>query len=258
MHYNHIKFTVLDKIGYLSLSREPVNALNREMVQEITQCAEFIAKESNISVLVIQSNQKIFCAGADLKEREKIPENQVGEVVAEIGKMNSAIANLPMPTIAAVNGSALGGGAELALSCDLRILSDAAKIGLTETSLGIIPGAGGTQRLTRIIGYSKALYWIGSARIFDAEEAFADGIADFLAPADELLDVATELATELAENAPLALRAAKGAIAEGFGKSLEDALKIESDWYRKIIKTEDRLEGLRAFKEKHKPKWQGK
>ena len=124
--------------------------------------------------------------------------------------------------------------------------------------MGIIPGAGGTQRLSRIIGYSKTLYWVGSARIFDAEEAFADGVADFLAPSDELLDVAAELATELAENAPLALRAAKGAIAEGFGKPLDEALEIESDWYGKIIKTEDRLEGLRAFKEKRKPKWEGK
>ena len=257
MKYNHIQFTVLDQIGYLTLSRPSVNALNRAMVKEITQCAEFIVSESNISALIVQSNQKHFCAGADLKERERIPVEQVAEVVSEIGKMNLAIEKLPMPTIAAINGSALGGGAELALSCDLRMLAETAKIGFTETSLGIIPGAGGTQRLTRVIGYSKALYWISSARIFDAEEAFGDGVADFLAPADELLDIVTELANEFTENAPLALRAAKGAISEGFDESLTNALKIESKWYEKIIQTKDRLEGIRAFKEKRKPKWGG-
>lgn len=258
MQYKYIQYTCLDHIGYLTLSRPPVNALNQKIVKEIMQCAKFIAEETNISVLVLESNQKHFCAGADLKEREKMPDKKVHEVVESIGKMVSVIENLPMPTIAAINGSALGGGAELAFGCDLRIMADSAKIGLPETSLGIIPGAGGTQRLPRIIGYSKAMYWLCSARIFDAEEAFADGVADFLAPANELLDTVAELASELAENAPLAIRAAKSAIFEGSGKSLEEALKIEIHQYKKILHTEDRNEGLRAFKEKRRPNWHSK
>ncbi|NUM82420.1 enoyl-CoA hydratase/isomerase family protein, partial [bacterium] len=172
-----------------------------------------------------------------------------------IGGVIQAIGDIEIPTIAAVNGSALGGGCELALACDFRILSDDAKIGLRETALGIIPGAGGTQRLPRLIGYSNALLWILTARIFTANEALHHGVATMVTVKDQLHATARQLAEEIMANAPIAVRQAKKAVQLGLNTSLQNGLEIENECYNAVIPTNDRVEALKAFQEKRKPKW---
>jgi enoyl-CoA hydratase/carnithine racemase len=254
----YIQLDKADWITTLTLSRSPVNALSREMVSELAQAAETLAAADEISVIVVRSDQRHFCAGADLKERQAVAPDQVAAVVTAIRDCFQYIADLPQITIAAVNGSASGGGAELALACDLRIMGDNVRFGFSETSLGIIPGAGGTQRLPRLIGLSRAKELILSARMIDAEECLRLGVADRVVPAARLDDAANSFAAELARNAPLALRAAKAAIREGFDLPLAEGLENEARAYAKTIPTRDRTEGIKAFLEKRTPDWEGK
>jgi enoyl-CoA hydratase/carnithine racemase len=184
-------------------------------------------------------------------------DDKVKETVKLIGDTITAVENLPVPVIAAINGSAFGGGLELALACDIRIASETAKVGLTETSLGIIPGAGGTQRLPRIVGVPTAKELIYTARRLDAKTAHALKIISHVYSPQHLLDEAKKLAKEIAINAPLALRAAKAAINQGAETDLKTGLQIENDCYQTTLKTLDRLEGLSAFKEKRKPVYRG-
>ena len=244
-------------VAILILSRPPVNALSREMVGELAAAAGLLAGDSSVSVVVIRSDQSHFCAGADLKERQTIPDGQVSDVVSAIRDCFDAIAHLPQPTIAAVNGSALGGGAELALACDLRIMAEDVHFGFTEVSLGIIPGAGGTQRLPRLIGPSKAKELIFSGRILDSAGCLGYGLADRVVPVKDLEGAGLALARELTANAPLALRAAKQAILQGMDLPMADGLKIEGMAYDSLIHTRDRVEGLKAFMEKRSPDWRG-
>ena len=159
---------------------------------------------------------------------------------------------------AAIHGTAAGGGCELALSCDFRVMESGGRIGLPETSLAIVPGAGGTQRLPRLIGVSRAKHWIFSGRLFTAEEALADGVADRVAGRDELLAVAHDMVIEAASAAPLAIRAAKAALDAALGLPLEEGLALEWEAYESILGTEDRLEALAAFREKRKPVFKGR
>ncbi len=247
-----------DGLAFLTLSRQPVNALSQEFVSTLSELFDEITVNSQIKVLVISSSIKHFCAGADLKERSNLSIDETERVVSDIGNFFSKLEKLPFPTISAINGSALGGGLEISLCCDFRVAEDSAILGLPETSLGIIPGAGGTQRLPRLIGLSKGKYWIFSARKFSAEEAFIDGVVDFLSPDGEVLETAIDLATELMENAPLALRASKEAISKGMGISLESGLKVEKEAYSITLNSEDRIEALKSFTQKRPPKWSGK
>lgn len=256
--WKFLQLDTTDRIATLTLSRTPVNALSQAMITELTQAAETLAAEDEISVVVMRSDQGHFCAGADLKERQAVNSDQIAVVVGAIRDCFQDIANLPQPTIAAVNGSALGGGAELALACDLRIMSDDVRFGFSETSLGIIPGAGGTQRLPRLIGLSRAKELILSARIIDTDECLRLGLADRVVPAAQLHDAADSFAQELAQNAPLALRAAKEAILKGMELPLAEALEEEGRAYGKTIQTRDRTEGIKAFLEKRTPNWEGK
>nr|MCS5661753.1 enoyl-CoA hydratase-related protein [Dehalococcoidia bacterium] len=164
----------------------------------------------------------------------------------------------PVPTLAAINGNCLGGGLELALACDMRIMTDDTFIGMKETSVGVMPGAGGTVRLPRLIGESKAKQWIFSAQSFTPEEALGDGVIDWLVEKDELGDAVQEIFGQIAANAPLAIQAAKRSINEGFGWTVKQALEVEQRAYKSIISSEDRQEGLKAFREKRRPKWKGK
>ncbi|UCH09988.1 MAG: enoyl-CoA hydratase/isomerase family protein [Fidelibacterota bacterium] len=255
------QFVQLDKVGWiatLTLSRPPVNALSQEMIGELNQAVEALAVDETVSVVVVRSDQPHFCVGADLKERQAVAPNQVASVVSAIRDCFQNLAELPQPTIAAVNGSALGGGAELALACDLRVMDDDVRFGLSETSLGIIPGAGGSQRLPRLIGLSQAKELIFSARTIEAEECLKLGLADRIVPAARLHDAADSFARELARNAPLALRAAKEAIRKGMDLPLAEALDVEARAYAKTIPTRDRVEGIKAFLEKRIPDWEGK
>jgi len=247
-----------ERIAVVTLNRpEAANALSLQLLEELNAVLDQLGTDPLLSCLVITgSGEKAFCAGADLKERRGMTDEQVIETVRLIGATASKIAGLKMPTIAAVNGAAFGGGLEFALACDLRVMAKHAKVGLTETSLAIIPGAGGTQRLTRLVGLGKAKQLIFTAKAVDAREALEIGLAESVG--DSAIETAVQMAEKIAQNGPLALRLAKQAIDEGFDLELEQGLHIEHMFYQKTLHTEDRIEGLNAFKEKRKPAYKGK
>ena len=185
-------------------------------------------------------------------------ETEVREFVPRMARTFTEIADLPFPSIAAVRGAAVGGGCELALACDLRLLAEDATIGLRETALAILPGAGGTQRLPRLIGVSRAKRWIFTARAFGAAEAVHDGVADRAVPVDDLDREALRLAETIASHGPLAIRLAKRAIDRGLDLPIADALRLEWTCYEGTLGTRDRLEGLEAFAEKRPPRYEGR
>ncbi|TDI49913.1 MAG: enoyl-CoA hydratase [Acidobacteria bacterium] len=242
----------------MTLDSPPVNALGRQLVADMEVALQKLKDDDTVRCLIVRSAGKHFCAGADLKERRTMSEDEARAFVPRLAGVCHGLADLPFPTIAAVRGAAVGGGCELALGCDMRILSDDAKIGLRETALAIIPGAGGTQRLPRLIGPAKAKRWIFGAEMHDAATALADGVADRVVPAAELDGAVHELARTIAANGPVALRLAKKAIDEGADLTLPDALKHERACYQGVLGTSDRLEALEAFAEKRPPKFEGR
>ncbi|WP_075981234.1 enoyl-CoA hydratase [Bacillus massilinigeriensis] len=249
-----------DGIAIITLNRpEAANAFSRQMLTDLNDCFNTIKNDSTVRVVILTgSGDKAFCAGADLKERKEMDDDEVKQIVRLIGTTVSEVEALPQPVIAAMNGVAFGGGLELALACDLRIGAMEAKFGLTEASLGIIPGAGGTQRLPRLIGRGRAKELIFTAKRLSASEAEGIGILEYVVPREELLDKALELAIAIAKNAPLALVQAKAAINKGVEVDLATGLKIEELAYNALIPTKDRLEGLLAFAEKRPPQYKGK
>lgn len=256
-----VRLKVLDDgIGWLTLNRpEAANALSIQLLEQMCDVLDLVKHNPAIRVVVITAaGDKAFCAGADLKERNGMTLAQVKQVVSLIGTTIRRVEELPQPVIAAINGVAFGGGLELALACDIRIASDQAKMGLTETALGIIPGAGGTQRLPRLIGIGKAKELIYTARRLTAFEAKSYGVVEHVVPHVQLHEKAQEVALEMAKNAPISLIQAKTAINKGIEVDLTSGLKIEELAYNGLLYTEDRLEGLRAFQEKRAPQYVGK
>jgi len=251
--------TKLDQSGLLtvSLDNPPVNALSRALVDELNKLCDEV-QDKIVRMVVITAGGENFCAGADLKEREKMDDTEVETFVQFLSDTIQGIADIPVPTLAAINGNCLGGGLELALACDMRIMTDDSFIGMKETSVGVMPGAGGTVRLPRLIGESKAKQWIFSAQSFTPEEALGDGVVDWLVETDELDDAVQEIFGQIAANAPLSVKAAKRSINEGLGYPVKQALEVEQRAYKSIIASEDRQEGLKAFREKRRPKWKGK
>jgi enoyl-CoA hydratase/carnithine racemase len=245
-------------VSTLSLDKPPVNALGRELVEDLTRAARQLGEDPATRCVIVRSAGSHFCAGADLKERRTMTVEQVREFVPRLGGACNAVAAIPVPTIAAVRGAAAGGGCELALACDLRILAEDAKIGLRETALAILPAAGGTQRLPRVAGAATAKRWILSAAMHDAGQALSDGVADLVVPAAGLDESALELARAIAANGPVAVRAAKRAIDRGIEMPLEQALAYEWECYQDCLDTEDRVEALQAFAEKRPPRFRGK
>lgn len=247
-----------DGVRVLTLDKPPVNALGRDLVEALGTTLSALREDASARCLVLRSGGGHFCAGADLKERRGMTLEQVREFVPRLAAICRAVAVLPFPTIAAVRGTAAGGGCELALACDLRVLSDDAKIGLRETALAILPGAGGTQRLPRIAGLAVAKKWIFTARLFSAAEAKLDGVAEAVVPADALDDEALDLAATIAANGPVAVRLAKQAIEGGFDLSMDEALAFEWQCYEGVLGTSDREEALQAFAEKRPPRFAGR
>ncbi len=255
---------------WLKLNRPEVhNCLNRALLQELIEQCDKLSRDKEVRVVaIIGSGARVFCAGADLAERKGMSE---GDTIDYIGLINQAMRSIelmPQPVIAAINGSAFGGGTELALSCDLRVMMHDAQLRLTEVKLGIIPGAGGTQRLPRLIGKSKAKEMILTASPLGAEEGKTIGLIHKVVdrPGDEevgnrfspsLMTAVSHWAAEIAENAPLSLKQAKFAIDQGFDRDLESGLAIETKAYIQLLNTKDRLEGLKAFAEKRKPQYKG-
>lgn len=256
-----VEYTLIDNhVALVTLNRpEAMNALSKPLLDELNEHVHNINADKEIRCTIITGSQeKAFCAGADLKERKGMSEDQVVNAVKYIGETITNIENMKMPVIAAINGAFFGGGLELVLGCDIRIAADHVKTGLTETSLAIIPGAGGTQRLTRLIGLGQAKKLIFTAKSVTAPEALDLGLVEQVVSSEYLLDEAIETANMIAKNGPIALKQAKTAINNGFQTDITTGIVIEHLCYKETIPTEDRIEGLQAFKEKRKPVYQGK
>ncbi len=234
------------------------NALGKAMMEEFRSTLDKLRFDPSVRAVVFRSSvPKVFCAGADLKERAQMSKSEVAAFVHGLRTAFSGIASLPMPTIASIEGAALGGGTEIAIACDFRIASEGAIFGLPETALAIIPGAGGTQRLPRLIGASRAKELIFTAKRLSAAEADRYGLLTRLVAAGKADEVSLALAREILPNGPVAVRMAKAAIDGGSEVELGAGLTLEQACYAQVIPTADRLEGLAAFKEKRKPSYRG-
>lgn len=249
-----------DHIAVITFERaERMNTLAKDLVCDLRDVLQELKSDPSIRVLVLTgAGDRAFCAGADLVERKAMSEAEVRSTVAGLQNLTSDIANFPRPTIAAINGYAFGGGLEIALACDLRYISDNARIGLTETRLGIIPGAGGTQRLPRLIGLGRAREMIFTGRRIDAATAVAWGVAEDVYPQEDLLSRVLDTAKEIAAGGPLALEQAKFAINHGFETDMQTGLALERAAYDTLIPTHDRVEALEAFTAKRSPKFEGR
>lgn len=249
-----------NNIAHITINREnALNCFNYEMLRELNEVTDIISFDSDVIVVIITgAGDKAFSAGADLKERKTLNETEVRRNVKAIGDVFNNIANLPQPTIAAVNGYAFGGGFELMIACDFAIAAEGIEMGLTETSWAIIPGAGGTQRLPRLVGEMKAKELILTARKFKAEEALDLGIVLKVVEKENLLNTCEELAYDMMKNGPVAIKQAKYAITKGMNTDLQTGLAIESKAYELTIPTSDRMEALLAFSEKRSPQFNGK
>ncbi|KIL50148.1 hypothetical protein KP77_15230 [Jeotgalibacillus alimentarius] len=247
-------------LAIITLNRpESMNAFNYQMLSELGQTAEALRINPDVRVVIIRgAGDRAFSVGADLKERKTLTEQQVKRNIYKIGEVFSTIEALPQPVIAEINGHAFGGGMELALACDFRLADREAKMGLTETSLAIIPGAGGTQRLPRVIGEAKAMELILTAKRFTGEEALSYGLLTKAVEKEALHEEVLLLAKAMLANGPIALQQAKYAIKAGMNADLQTGLKIERKAYEITIPTEDRVEALIAFSEKRKPEFKGK
>ncbi|MDQ0484626.1 enoyl-CoA hydratase-related protein [Guptibacillus hwajinpoensis] len=254
-----VTYEVKNHIGYVTLNRPDVlNCFNFDTLSVLQGIVDDIYSDRDVrAVIFMGSGERAFSAGADLKERRTLTESEVRRNVKKIREVFTAVESLPQPTIAALNGYAFGGGFELALACDFRYAVEGTKMGLTETSLGIIPGAGGTQRLPRLIGTAKAMELVLTARKLSSEEAYEYGILNGVVHREKLLATCEELATEICRNAPVAVQQAKFAVREGMNVDRHTGMAIESKAYEVTIPTKDRIEALEAFSEKRKPEFKG-
>jgi enoyl-CoA hydratase/carnithine racemase len=236
-------------IATIRLSRPPMNALNGQVQTEIGAAAAQAAADADVHAVILYGGEKIFAAGADVKEMAGASPVRVMELSAGIQHAFKTVARIPKPVIAAITGYALGGGLELALCADFRVMGEGAKVGQPEILLGIIPGAGGTQRLPRLVGPAKAKDLVFSGRVIGAEEALRIGLADRVVPDGEVYEIARQIAGRYATAAPLALRAAKQAIDEGLERDLDAGLEIERLHFMGLFGTEDQQTGMRSFLE---------
>jgi len=233
-----------------------MNALNNQLMREIMDALEDFDKKDDIGAMVITGNEKAFAAGADIKEmmNKSIQQMMDTDHIAVFGRIRT----IRKPVIAAVSGWALGGGCEIALSCDMVIASESAKFGQPEINIGVIPGAGGTRRLTHVVGKALAMEMILNNRALSAQEALQHGLVNRVVPVDKYLDEALKLAEEIASRAPLAVRAAKKMINQTYEQTLSEGLTAEKQEFYNLFSTEDQKEGMQAFVEKRKPEWKGK
>ena len=248
-----------DRVAIVTLDdAERRNALSRDMVDELTGAVDALGADDGIGALVVTGTPPAFCSGADVTALTRLGET--GEDPHDVRDIYAGflrVLECPLPTIAAVNGAAVGAGLNLALACDIRIAAEDAQLGLTEVNLAIIPGGGGTQRLPRLVGRGKALEMILTGARVDAREALRIGLVERVVPTAEVLTAALGLARTLAERAPVALRYAKEAVVKGLALPLEDGLRLEADLSTLLRTTEDRVEGAKAFLEKRKPRFTG-
>lgn len=253
-----VSLDVVDGVATILLQRPPMNALNRQMQEEIRAAAREVSTRRDVGAVIIYGGPKVFAAGADIKEMSGMDYQDMLLASSDLQDAFTSVAQIPQPTIAAVTGYALGGGCELALCCDLRIAAEDARLGQPEILLGIIPGAGGTQRLPRLIGVSRAKDLVLTGRQVDAQEALSMGLVNSVVPAESVWDAAQELAARLARGPALALRAAKEAVDRGMDVDLDSGLDIERIRFSSLFATEDQKEGMAAFVEKRPAAFTGR
>jgi enoyl-CoA hydratase/carnithine racemase len=244
-----VRLEVADGVGTIRLDRPKMNALNAQVQEEIRAAAHDAAERDDVKAVVVYGGEKVFAAGADVKEMAHMGYTDMVRRSGKLQSAFSAVARIPKPVVAAVTGYALGGGCELALCADVRFAAEDAVLGQPEILLGIIPGAGGTQRLTRLVGPSRAKDLIFSGRFVKADEALAIGLVDRVVPADRVYDEALTWARQFAGAATYAVRAAKEAIDRGLEVDLETGLEIERQQFAALFATEDRGIGMSSFVE---------
>ena len=244
-------------VGLITINRpQAMNALNNQLMRELMDALEAFDKNEDVGAMVIAGNEKAFAAGADIKEMadKSIQQMMDSDHIAVFGRIRM----IQKPVIAAVSGWALGGGCEIALSCDMIVASESARFGQPEINIGVIPGAGGTQRLTRAVGKAIAMEMILNDRKLTAQEAYQFGMVNRVTSVEGYLEAALQLAEEIAARAPIAVRAAKKMINQSFERTLSDGLAEEKQVFYNLFATEDQKEGMKAFTEKRKPEWTGK
>jgi len=242
-----VTVTVDEGIGTIRLDRPPMNALNASIQEELRAAAASVANDDSVAAVVVYGGEKVFAAGADIKEMAAMSYVDMAARAPALSSAFDAVARIPKPVVAAVTGYALGGGCELALACDWRVASADAKLGQPEINLGVIPGAGGTQRLPRLVGPARAKDIVFTGRFVGAAEALAIGLADQVVPDAEVYDAARALVARYAAGPALALRAAKQAIDDGLETDLATGLEIERLHFAGLFATEDQRAGMRSF-----------
>ena len=244
-----VRVEVEDGLGIIRLDRPKMNALNLQLQREIIAAAAEVTERDDIAAVIVYGGERVFAAGADIKEMADMSYSDMADNGVLLQQFSRAVAAIPKPTVAAITGFALGGGCELALMCDFRIAADNAKLGQPEMLLGVIPGFGGSQRLARLVGPSKAKDLIYSGRFVDAAEALDMGLVDQVVPAAEVLDAARAMMRQYVGGPRLALRAAKEAIDKGLEVDLETGLEIERHLFTGMFATKDRAIGMESFVE---------
>ena len=240
-----------DKVLTITLTGNDVNSIKISMLKDLYNVLHDI-NFTTTRIVIFNSDRKHFCAGADLKERSTFNENETIKFLDDLNELYHKVQSLEIPTISIINGACLGGGLELALSCDFRIGYEDSIYSFPEASIGIIPGAGGTQRITNLIGLSKSMEWIFSSNKYTANEALKYGVIDFIVNKYNYIDFINNFIIKIIDNAPLAIKSVKKSINAAF---IDHGFKIEREEYLKVLKSDDRDEGLESFKEKRKPNW---
>jgi enoyl-CoA hydratase/carnithine racemase len=244
-----VTLQVTDGVGTIRLDRPKMNAIDEQLYREVRAAALEAAERADVRAVVVYGGERVFAAGADIKAMSQLDGGSMVAWGRELTHSFTAVQQIPKPVIAAITGYALGGGYELALCADFRVMGAAAKVGQPEILLGVIPGAGGTQRLARLVGPAKAKDLIFTGRHVGAEEALEIGLADAVVPDDEVYSTAVAMARKFAAGPPLALAAAKRAIDEGLDRSLPQGLELESELFAGLFDTEDQKAGMRSFLE---------
>ncbi|HEX2175251.1 MAG TPA: enoyl-CoA hydratase-related protein [Nocardioidaceae bacterium] len=244
-----VRLEVEDGVGTIRLDRPKMNALNVQVQEEIRAAAREATDRDDVRSVVVYGGERVFAAGADIKEMESMSYTDMVDRSGPLQSSLTAVARIPKPVVAAITGYALGGGLELALCADVRVCADDAKLGQPEILLGIIPGAGGTQRLSRLVGPAKAKDIIFSGRFVDAEEALRIGLVDRAVPAGEVYNTARSWADQFSAGATYALRAAKESVDRGLEVDLETGLEIERQQFAGLFATQDRAIGMKSFVE---------
>jgi len=259
MEFKTLLYTQEDGIGILTLNRpKAFNATNYELALEENILLDQISNDPDLKVLIVTGGNKVFAAGGDIQYMSTANSLQMEEFITLCNRSLDKIASFPKPVIAAIAGMALGGGCELAMACDIRIASEGTIFGQPEINLGIIPGAGGTQRLPKLVGQAWAKYLVMTGRNIDAETALKIGLINSIVPLDKLMEEAKKLAFELAKKSTVAMKAAKACMNYGVNADLSSGLLYEQKNWAMLYSTEDQKEGMKAFLEKRRPQYTGR